>query len=210
MNYTTKPRSGSVLATLRALVPNRPLSFSQALRITELQASRLRELLGITSPELPEETIPALPRVKVIEVVDLPSSGASQWSDGSWVIAVNGLEPWQRQRFSIGHELWHVINHQTAEWLCRPDRFNSAQAISERLADYFSGCLHMPKAHLKRLIGTGLDAEDLADTFGVSVPAVKVRTNQIGMGSHGSAAARCRTQGRKQRDHTCAGRAARL
>lgn len=182
MNRTTPSRPVNILAILRALVPNQPMSFSQARQIVELQAARLRELLAITTPELPEEAIASLPRIKVVEVLDLPASASSQWSDGNWIIAVNGTEPWQRQRFSTGHELWHIINHQTAERLCRPDRFNSASAIAERLADYFSGCLHMPKSHLKRLIGEGLNSEDLADTFGVSVPAVNVRINQIGLG----------------------------
>jgi Zn-dependent peptidase ImmA (M78 family) len=169
-----------VLAYLRGLVPQRPLSFIEARHITELQANRLRGLLNITSAELPPEVIPGLPRIEVIEVSDLPASGASQWSEGKWVIAVNGQESWQRQRFSMGHELWHIINYRTTDFLCPGNRFTSSSAQAERLADYFSGCLHMPKQHLKRLVGEGLDAADLADTFGVSVPAVTVRLNQLG------------------------------
>jgi len=181
MTNTVTFRPASVLANLRALVPQRSLSFGEARRVSELQANRLRDMVGITTAELPEEIIPSLPRIEVVEVPDLPTSASTQWSNGKWVIAINGQEPWQRQRFSIGHELWHIINHQTSEWLCPTERFVSAQTKAERLADYFSGCLYMPKRHLKRLVGEGSDADDLASTFGVSVPAVMVRLSQLGL-----------------------------
>ena len=38
----------SIFATLRALVPQRPLTFTEAVRITELQANRLRQLMANT------------------------------------------------------------------------------------------------------------------------------------------------------------------
>ncbi len=197
MNYTTRTtRPASVLAQLRDLVPERPLSLYEARRITELQAHRLRQLVGVTDPELPDEAITDLPRVRVIEVADLPSSGVSQWSGGKWIIALSGSEPWQRQRFTTGHELWHIINYRTTAWLCPPDRFNTASGKAERLADYFSGCLHMPKGALKRLVGEGLDAEALADTFGVSVPAVMVRLSQLGFNDSRNRCARTTTRSR--------------
>jgi predicted transcriptional regulator len=196
MNNTTTSRSASVLAALRALIPERALSFAEARRLTELQAQRLRELLGVSTPELPEDIIEGLPRIELVEVPDLPSSGATQWSRGRWIIATNAQEPWQRQRFSAGHELWHVINYQTADWLAPADRFTSASAKAERLADYFSGCLYVPKQHLKRLVGEGHDAAELADLFGVSIPAVMVRLNQLGLGVSQTRCATPRHQGR--------------
>jgi Zn-dependent peptidase ImmA (M78 family) len=178
MNYASQSQSGSVLASLRDLVPAGPLNFTYAKRITELQANRLRDLLGVTTAELSEEAIRSLPKIKVIEVMDLPASGATQWSHGSWVIAVNGSEPWQRQRFSVGHELWHVINHQTVERFCPDERTRGR--YSERLADYFSGCLHMPREQIRPLLSEGYGVGDLADLFGISTAAVAVRLSQVG------------------------------
>jgi Zn-dependent peptidase ImmA (M78 family) len=183
MSKLTSTRPSSVLATLRALIPERQLSFAEATRLTELQAQRFRELLSITTPELPDEAITDLPRIVVREMLLLPASASSQWSEGKWIIAINGLEPWQRQRFSIGHELWHIINYRTTAWLCPPDQFTSGSAKAERLADYFSGCLHVPKRDLRRLAGQGLAAGELADVFGVSVPAISVRLSQLKMQS---------------------------
>lgn len=55
LNTTTRTGTGSVLAGLRSLVPHRGLSFGEALRIADLQATRLRELTGATDDTFPEE-----------------------------------------------------------------------------------------------------------------------------------------------------------
>src|SRR5579863_8884891 len=120
MNTTTTSTSSSayavsLLAALRALVPTRPLTNREAERIAELQANRFRELLGIREPTLPDEAIASLPRIVISYEFDLPVSGLAQWADGRWLIALNGQEPEVRQRFSLAHELFHVINHTTAQ-----------------------------------------------------------------------------------------------
>lgn len=176
---TTSTKPASVLATLRAVVPHRPLYVSEARRITELQANRFRELLDIDTAELPEDAITRLPRIRTIEVFHLPSSGVSQWADGSWIIAVDAREPWQRQRFSQAHELWHIVNWNTEEWLCPGSRYQSPAILREQLADYFAGCLLMPKRYVKRLVGQGYDVNALTDTFGVSLRAIEVRLAQL-------------------------------
>jgi Zn-dependent peptidase ImmA (M78 family) len=178
MNQPAQPTI-STLATLRALVPHRPLYFNEARRITELQANRFRELQAIDSAELPEDAITKLPRIRTIEVFHLPTSGVSQWTDGGWVIAVDAGEPWQRQRFSQAHELWHIINYRADDWLCAGGSYQSPSVRREQLADYFAGCLLMPKRHVKRLVGQGFGTNDLADTFGVSPRAIEVRLMQL-------------------------------
>jgi Zn-dependent peptidase ImmA (M78 family) len=178
MNYTKQTRN-SPLGNLRALIPERPLRWSEAVRLAELQANHLRRQLGITSPELPEGALTNLSRIRVIELDDLPSSGVTHWHNGTWVIAINSQEPWTRQRFSLAHEIFHAINYPTEQWLCWPEYWRSAATKSEKLAEYFGGCLLMPKNHVKRLSGEGLDPGDLADTFGVSLRAVEVRLSQL-------------------------------
>jgi Zn-dependent peptidase ImmA (M78 family) len=174
----TKPTTRkSLLRNLRALVPNRPLSASGAYSVTERQAAALRRELGITSPEFPEEAVSLVPRVRVLEIDNLPTSGVSKWHKGQWVIAVNGREPWQRQRFTVAHELGHFIASTTEDRLLA--HANDRAVRREQLADYFAGCLLMPTVHLRRLVAQGYGIEDLADLFGVSVRAVEVRLNQV-------------------------------
>ncbi len=74
MDYTRT----NIFAVLRALVPARPLQFSEAQRISELQAHRLRQLLGITTPEIEETVLLSLPKLKLIDVPDLPTSATVQ------------------------------------------------------------------------------------------------------------------------------------
>jgi predicted transcriptional regulator len=171
----------SVVGQLRAIIPNRRLHFSEALRLAELQANRFRELLGHTEPELPEDAIARLPRLIVTREADLPVSGMAQWHNGRWIVALNTHEPEVRQRFSLAHELFHIINHTTKEWLQPGDGYLSAHDSGEKLADYFAGCLLMPKRYVKSLSGHGFTATQLANTFGVSVRAVQVRLAQLGV-----------------------------
>lgn len=168
----------SVLATLRALVPPRPLGYGESERIAELQANRLRELLGLTEPRLPEEAISELPRVIVRREFGLPVSGVTVWEHGRWVISLNASEPLGRVRFSLAHEFCHVLHHPSRRWFYEgangPER-------AERLADYFAGCLLMPKRHVKRLVGEGCNSKQLAHAFGASAGAMNVRLIQLGL-----------------------------
>ncbi|MCX6513221.1 MAG: ImmA/IrrE family metallo-endopeptidase [Actinobacteria bacterium] len=99
------------IAVLRDLVPQRPLLYEEALRYAELQADRLLELAKITHPAVPESVVTNLPRLEVRRYTPFPTSGASHFSEGKWLIAINGAEPETRQRFSLAHELKHIIDH---------------------------------------------------------------------------------------------------
>lgn len=165
-----------VIRRLRDLVPRRHLTMTEAYRIVELQANRFRELLGITSPDLPDSAIVGLPRVHV-SYEPLPVSGATAWHNGRWYILINSLEDFSRQRFSMAHELFHVINYPTLGFLLPGATQFSPSA--ERLAEYFGGCLLAPKRYLLRLVGEGEDEQGLANTFGMSRRAINVRLQQL-------------------------------
>jgi Zn-dependent peptidase ImmA (M78 family) len=166
-----------LLKTLRALVPNRELTATEAYTLMESQASVLRRQLGIVSPEFPEEAIGLIPRVKVIEIDGLPSSGVSKWHNGTWVIAINLNECWQRQRFTTIHELGHIIAFGNEDRLLAHS--SNPTVRREQLAEYFAGCLLMPAIHVRRLVAQGYGPDDLADLFGVSLRAVEVRLSQV-------------------------------
>src|SRR3954467_10734498 len=87
----------SVLASLRDLTPLRPLQFSEALRIAELQALRLLELTGVSDGPVPTEIVSELPRIQVLHR-QIPTSGLSYWDGQCWLICLNRTEPVTRQR----------------------------------------------------------------------------------------------------------------
>ena len=171
----------NLIRHLRALVPERRLSFAEALRIAELQANVLRERLGIDQAELPETAIEDLPRISVQRRHGLPVSGLTHWHNGRWLIVINADESYGRQRFSLAHELKHVLDHAAKDRCCWSEPGLSAQKKAERLADYFAGCLPVPRRHLKAAWGRQPDVQAVANAFGVSVPAARVRASQVGL-----------------------------
>src|SRR4051794_35994620 len=110
---TTNTREPSALAILRALVPDRPVTYFESLRIAELQANRLLEIFDVTGPAVPNELITELPRIEVRLEHDMPVSGCTIWDSGKWIITLNADEPAARRRFSLMHEFKHILDHTT-------------------------------------------------------------------------------------------------
>jgi Zn-dependent peptidase ImmA (M78 family) len=174
----------SVLASLRALLPNRRLQFSEALRIAELQANRLLELAGVDAGPVPVEVITQLPRIAVDYEIDMPCSGASDWDNErkTWVITLNALEPDTRHRFSIAHEYWHIVTHGSPGLVDLGSFTFMGREPVEAVAEYFAACLLMPKRLVKRAWGEGHQrVSELSDLFEVSPRAMKIRLEQLGL-----------------------------
>lgn len=172
----------SLLRDLRQLMPARPLQFAEAVRIAELQATRLLLARGLTGPPVPSDLVAKFPRVQVESIYPLGVSGAAAWSDGRWQIILNGGEPAVRQRFSAVHELKHVIDHSLAT-IAYPARFGMTSGQrQEQVADYFAACVLMPRRWVKRAWGNGIqDVNRLARMFEVSREAMRYRLRALGL-----------------------------
>lgn len=170
------------IAELRDLVPIRPLSLGESLRVAELQATRLLSLSGIKEPPVPETIISELPRIQVERIHPSPVSGAAHWAQGRWILVVNGIEPRTRQRFSIGHEFKHVLDNPFVKLLYPPLPGVSSEARAEQVCDFFAACLLMPRRWLKKAWTTGSqDVRSLARRFEVSQAAMQVRLVSVGL-----------------------------
>lgn len=182
MNYPARTNTDSVLRILRALVPQRQLTFFESLRIAELQANRLLELFAITGPRVPSELITELPRFDVRLDADLPVSGSTHWEDGRWIITLNASEPYARRRYSLAHEFKHAVDHTTKTFLYG-DTVNDPRAgeRAERAADQFAACLLMPKRWLKSSWVRTQSVPVLAHRLGVSHRALSVRLWHLGL-----------------------------
>jgi Zn-dependent peptidase ImmA (M78 family) len=175
------PNGPNILGQLRALIPHRTLTFGEALRLAELQANRLRTLLGVTEPTITTDAIASLPRIEIRYENDMSPSGLTPWHEGRWIIVLNASEPETRQRFSLAHEVFHITNHTTKKWLHPDDVRMTSEDKAEKLADYFAGCLLAPKRYVKAYVGRGYNRQALADTFDVSTRAIDVRLAQLGL-----------------------------
>lgn len=176
----TQPPHPNIFHQLRTLVPDKRLSETTARRIIAAQAGRLRELLDLTGPAVPDSSLARLARIE-IRYEDLPSSALAHWELGRWLIIINATDPHERQRFSLAHELFHIINYWTGPRLHPGTPWVSARTQAERLADYFAGCLLMPGAEITRLAHAGATPQELAKAFEVSVRAIGVRLSQLGL-----------------------------
>jgi len=177
--------SRSIVSQLRDTVPLRPLRYSEALRLAEIQAQKFLALTGITEPSVPERIISDLPYVQVTRMIPFPTSGATHWSAGRWMVVLNGSEPVTRQRFSLAHEAKHIIDDRFVRLIYSQFPANERAAMVEHVCDFFAGCLLMPRPWVKRLFCsrvTGMqELPRLAAAFGVSQAAISVRLNQIGL-----------------------------
>ena len=171
-----------VVTRLRDLMPLRPLRYSEALRLSELQAQRFLRMVGVTEPAVPERVISELPRVRVSRMSPFPTSGATHWAQGQWLVVLNGAEPAGRQRFSLAHEFKHIVDHRFASLNYSAFPEAERNAMIEQICEYFAGCLLMPRPWVKRIYCSGTQhLSELARTFGVSQAAMAVRLSQIGL-----------------------------
>lgn len=172
----------SAITRLRDMVPLRPLHHSESLRIAELQAQQFLKLANIARPSVPERIFAELPRVEVARLSPFPTSGASHWAAGRWLVAINGAEPVTRQRFSMAHEFKHIIDHRFVNLIYSRFPKSERHDMIEQICDYFAGCLLMPRPWVKHVYCSGIqDLPELARRFGVSQAAMAVRLNQIGL-----------------------------
>ena len=107
----------------------------------------------------------------------------SQWlkQQSHWLIAINRDDSQTRRRFTLGHEFKHILDNSYINVLY-PKSEQSAGERAERMCDYFSACLLMPRPWVKRLWAQGAqDAAVLAATFNVSPAAMNRRLQDLGL-----------------------------
>jgi len=185
------PTKPWIISRLRSMIPARPLTFREAQIIAERQASALLKAWGLTGTNelrIPEEAITEITRVDVQYRSGIEQSGSSTWEAGAWRITINADEWHCRQRFTLAHELKHVIDslHEDAIYAALPGRTPAEQRARSRhieaLCDHFAACLLMPRVAVKRAWGNGIQKPaDLARAFDVSEMAMSIRLQNLGL-----------------------------
>lgn len=177
----------NIMKEVRALMPLRPLTLSEAFTVAELQANKLLQVLDERGPAVNVAKLADLPKVEVQTQPRhrMPTlAGFTQWVDGRWLIVVNRDSVPGRRRFTLGHEIKHVLDHPALKiaykQLGRGDRRKHDQQI-ETICNYFSACFLMPRTWVKRAYTSGIqDEEALAGLFNVSVEAMHTRLTYLG------------------------------
>ena len=173
-----------IIGAVRDLVPRRVLEDHEARFVAERQARRLSQLLDLTGPVVDLAAIFSLPRLDVRLQPGLPVSGFSEWSRSRWVVAINVDDHVTRQRFTLAHELKHILDNPFIEVLYPGRDGKPSGKRAEAICDYFSACLLMPRNEVKALWGQGNQrVDDLASHFAVSRAAMGLRLHQLGLTS---------------------------
>jgi Zn-dependent peptidase ImmA (M78 family) len=175
-------RPSNPLAPVRALMPPRSLTPSEARHVIERQTTRLLKLCDIAGPPVPvEEITRQLPRIEVRRFAELPTSGRTQWNGSRWVILVALNEATVRQRFSVAHELAHIVFHPLSDIAMPAYGEVTAEERLETACEYFAACLLMPRLWMKRAYYDHAmqDVASLARLFNVSQVAMRVRMEQL-------------------------------
>jgi predicted transcriptional regulator len=169
-----------ILNKLRDLMPENVLDNKAMNQSCEKQAFKLRKLLGIKTAKFPSDAINHLQMIDVRIDDNLPYSASARWADHKWIITLNGRESYLRQRFSLAHEIKHIIDHKNKYYLYMDHIGITHNRLAERQADYFAACLLMPKEHVMRLYKNGLTSPtELSKHFEVSPRAMHIRMHTL-------------------------------
>ncbi|MBV9857242.1 MAG: ImmA/IrrE family metallo-endopeptidase [Streptosporangiaceae bacterium] len=180
----------SVIEKVRRLTPRRPLTLNEAYRLSELQATKLREYTdNDTEPrarfdailKLDNITVKTVPNYRLMDHI----AGMSRFKDGHWLILVDENTVHGRRRFTLAHELKHVIDHQLAPLIYSGFAYGDEERRKthiENICQHFAACYLVPKTLLKRAWGSGIQNIDaLSGLFQVSLTAMEVRLKQVGL-----------------------------
>jgi Zn-dependent peptidase ImmA (M78 family) len=194
MTKTSPPGQAmsNVLVQLRKLSPKRPLSYSESLTMAKLQAHTARKILGLTGPSaslewalsLPRVEVQLLPAFKMIELGENTSGFTTRQTNGTYVIGINRSNSYTHRRWTLVHELKHLIDFPYANVLHRKlgfgDKGLQARQI-ERVCDHFAAHFLVPTSLLKQAWTRGIrDVLALAALFDVSGEAMQIRLNNEG------------------------------
>lgn len=141
-------------------------------------ASDLLRLFRVASPPVQVRDIAAGLGVLVQEVVNPGWSGAVSADDRAAVIWVRAGDSTARQRFTIAHELGHLLLHDVSVAFRRDDTFRGSP--EEVQANAFAADLLMPLWLLDPVAqSVGQDSVVLARMFEVSEKAMKIRLGRL-------------------------------
>jgi uncharacterized protein DUF955 len=170
------------IALLRALLPARAMTWSEAHSIAERQAAVLLDLLHICEPPVPQFVISSLPGIVVDWPENWPTSGMAVQARTHWRIVLKKSESRQRQRFSLAHEFKHVLDDPVVEYTHAHLKPHRQKQRAERLCNYFAACLLMPRPWVKHDFCGGMQrVATLARRYYVSQEAMTTRLQELGL-----------------------------
>lgn len=114
---------------------------------------------------------------------DTISAKVQKVADGSYLIQVSRRDSAKRQRFSIAHEISHIVLHdddEFVEWRKPLSDYDDPDMLYKEVqANMLASALLMPKELVKKVWGETKDIDDLAEAFNVSRSAAYYRLDNL-------------------------------
>lgn len=152
------------------------------LRLAEDHGHQLHELLATTNGVLPDGTIETLPHIEVKLDRELPVAGSAYWNGTTWIITLNSTDTPTQRRWTLLHELKHIIDHPHRHTLYGPRHDPVATETAERAADLFAATTLMPThAVLTQWRNHPHNTTAIAHHFNVTTGAAHYRLHQLGL-----------------------------
>ena len=150
--------------------------------VAERQAELLLSAAGIKAPAVPEEIVNAIALIEIRRWAGLSLSGMASRDGPGWVILLRAEDSEMRQRFTLLHELKHIIDEPLVDDVESHTGIDTPYRRSEHLANYFAACVLMPATWVRRDWAWGLrDHKQLGERYGVHRRGVQVRLSELGL-----------------------------
>jgi hypothetical protein len=147
-------------------------------------ANRYLEEAGIGQPPVPTNLITRAHGGIPIEVRQVPLKayrGAVWRLNNCWVVQLNRNDSTARQRFTLYHEIFHILAHSKATPVFRKVACQREGTFNELLADHFSGACLVPEKMAKKIWPKIKDVNKMAALFDVPKPIMWLGLRLLGL-----------------------------
>lgn len=151
------PRSGRIFKLVRSL------------------AKRYLVETGIDRPPIPTDLVTQADDNLPIEVrqVSLKAHHGAVWRlSDCWIVQLNADDAPDRQRFTLYHEIFHIMAHCKANPVFKKESCHQEGSFNELLADHFAGVILTPFEWVRKIWPEVKDISQMAATFNVPKPVM--------------------------------------
>jgi Zn-dependent peptidase ImmA (M78 family) len=141
---------------------------AQTLRSFEKHAGELH-------PPIPVEKLAAWLGYQVVDLFHVPDEFSALVSTQDKLIGINGNHHRHRRRFSLSHEIAHIVMKHPPEKRCTREEV----ALFNAEADLCAAALLIPEHFLRSRLEATVDIPRLAEVFDVSKEAMERRIRRL-------------------------------
>lgn len=161
-------------AVIEIKFPSCPSS-GRIFKLVRRLANRYQAEAGIDRPPIPADLITQADDKLSIEIRQVPLKahhGAVWRLSDCWLVQLNSNDTPARQRFTLYHEIFHILAHSKANPVFKKSLCSRDGSFNELLADHFSAGVLVPGKWVKKIWPEVKDINQMMAIFDVPRPVV--------------------------------------